>query len=124
MSTSHESPTRRLDAKSRGRSLALAASLFVIAAAFLLYRDALGVVFDDHSLIGADGPLWVGGEWLPYRPLRHASFLVDHWIGGGAPWAYHLGNIALHAAAGLLVLHLCLRAGAASTSALVCTLAF
>ena len=81
------------------RRLRLAAEAWAAAAAIALYAVTLGFgfVFDDRSLIGPDGPVALGNEWLPYRPLRYLSYLVDHWVGGGEPWAYHAGNVVLHA---------------------------
>ncbi|RMF23905.1 MAG: hypothetical protein D6760_04490, partial [Deltaproteobacteria bacterium] len=69
-------------------------------------------VFDDHSLIGPDGPRWLGPEWIPYRPLRYLSLWLDHAIGGGSPAVYHATNIALHAAAAALVVLAARRFGA------------
>lgn len=96
------------------------------AVAALMYARTLGFgfVFDDHSLIGPEGPLWVGGPWIPYRPLRHASFWFDHYVGAGAAWPYHFGNVALHAGAGMLVVRLGRRAGASAVVALACALPF
>lgn len=31
-----------------------------------------------------------------YRPLVTLSYMTDTWLGGGAPWMYHLTNILLH----------------------------
>jgi hypothetical protein len=100
--------------------------LAAAACAALLYAPSLtfGLVFDDHSLVSAEGPVYLGGPWLPYRPLRHASLWLDHLVGGGAPWAYHLTNVALHAAASALVVKLAMRAGARGAAALVCALPF
>jgi len=104
----------------------LAPEILAALAVSALYAATLrfGFVFDDHSLIGPDGPLWVGGAAIPYRPLRHASFWLDHYVGGGQAWAYHLGNVALHAVASVLVVRLCRRAGASSAVALTCASAF
>jgi hypothetical protein len=89
--------------------------------ALALYARTLrfGFVFDDHSLIGPAGPVWVGGAYVPYRPLRYASFWLDHWLGAGAAWSYHLGNVLLHAVASVLVVRLCRRAGASGPAALL-----
>jgi hypothetical protein len=83
--------------------------LAVGCAALLLYAlfaPTLGfdLVFDDRSLLGPDGPKALGNGVLPYRPLRYSSYVVDALLGGGAAWAYHATNVALHAlAAGLVV---------------------
>jgi hypothetical protein len=41
--------------------------------------------------------------WGQYRPLAIASFAVQWWLGGGAPWVFHLVCMAWHAAACVLV---------------------
>lgn len=35
--------------------------------------------------------------WGQYRPLAIASFAIQWWVGGEAPWVFHLVNIAWHA---------------------------
>jgi protein O-mannosyl-transferase len=47
-----------------------------------------------------------------YRPLVVLSFAVDWRWGGGRPWALHLTNVLLHAAATVAVFLLLLRLGA------------
>jgi hypothetical protein len=76
-----------------------------------------GFVFDDRSLVGADGPAALGNGSIPYRPIRYASYLFDHWVGGGAPWAYHAGNVALHALAAALTSRVARRLGVAAGAA-------
>jgi len=93
----------------------LAAALLAV----VLYLPALGFgfVFDDAALIAADGrPVAVGGI-VPYRPLRYASYLVDHWLGGSA-WVYHADNILLHALVAALVVTLSRRLGSGRLAAL------
>lgn len=41
-----------------------------------------------------------------YIPLIYTSFVWDTWIGGGAAWAYHLGNVVFHAGSALVVLRI------------------
>lgn len=31
-----------------------------------------------------------------YQPLVLVSWMLDHWIGGGRPWPFHLNNLLLH----------------------------
>src|SRR5262249_39385764 len=38
-----------------------------------------------------------------YQPLTWLTFALDHRLGGMEPYAYHLGNVALHAANTVLV---------------------
>ena len=90
--------------------LAFAAALALLVAA--LFGRALGYdfVYDDRVLIEGNDAL---GDWgtlgvalshdlfhfaevraSPYwRPLVVLSYYVDHAIGGGAPWAFHLDNL-------------------------------
>jgi tetratricopeptide (TPR) repeat protein len=97
---------------------AIAIALALIAA--LAYANSLlnGFTLDDaaiilsnplvHSLTGVwrafAHPYWpeVWG-WGQYRPLAIASFTVQWWLGGGAPWVFHLVCIAWHATACVLV---------------------
>ena len=105
----------------RRRCLVLPAEAWAAAAALALYAVTLGFgfVFDDRSLIGPEGPLALGNGTLPYRPLRYASYLLDHFVGGGAPWAYHAGNVALHALVAALTACIARRLGAADGAAVL-----
>lgn len=60
--------------------------------------------------------IWSGPYRNLYIPLTYTSYLADLAVGGGRPFAFHLGNLVLHAAAAvgvLLLLGLLLRAGGA-----------
>lgn len=94
-------------------------------AVLLLYAPSLGyeLVFDDLSLLGPQGPLY-GERLLPYRPLRYLSYCLDFALGGGQPWAYHLGNLLVQGCNCLLLGLLCLRLGASGLGATVAVLAF
>lgn len=85
----------------------------VAATVVLAYLSVLGhgLVFDDLSLIGAEGPVALGNGAIPYRPLRFASLWLDHLLFGGADWGYHLTNILLHAALAVVVHRLALGLG-------------
>ena len=98
----------------------------VALAAVAMYARTLGYdfVFDDLSLIGPEGPRWYGNATLPYRPLRYLSYWIDHLLGGGAPWAYHGANVALHAATAVVVVRLGRRFGAGPLIAGLAGLAF
>ena len=98
------------------------AAVAVVAAALYARTIGFGLVFDDHSLLGPDGPRFLGGEWIPYRPLRYASLWLDYWLGGGAPWAAHATNVVLHAGTSALVAGLGRRAGAPVWAAVACAL--
>ncbi|HET9061941.1 MAG TPA: hypothetical protein VFO62_01510, partial [Candidatus Binatia bacterium] len=101
------------------RLLGLPVEAWGAIAAIALYAVTLGFgfVFDDRSLVGPEGPIALGNGTLPYRPLRYASYLLDHWLGGGAPWAYHAGNVVLHALVAALTSHVARRLGAAEGAA-------
>ncbi len=92
----------------------------------LMYLPALGFdfVFDDLSLIGEQGPVYFGTDWLPYRPVRYLSHLFDHALGGGRPWAYHFNNLVLHALACAMVAGLARRLHYSRTAALAATFIF
>jgi protein O-mannosyl-transferase len=93
--------------------------LVVAAVAFVTFLPALDAGFvswdDDSNLV--DNPDFRGLgraqlRWMftttllgHYIPLTWLSFGVNYWLGGMAPWGYHLGNLLLHAAnAGLFYL--------------------
>jgi protein O-mannosyl-transferase len=81
--------------------------------AILLYANTLGheLVFDDVTLIVQD-PLvsnlnWWGIVWESgYRPVRTLTYALNYLIVGEEPFLYHLTNVVLHAANGLLILAL------------------
>ncbi len=56
------------------------------------------------------------GYWaythFEYRPLTRLSLLVNWWVAGPRPWAYHLGNVLLHFLCAWLVAALAARTGA------------
>ncbi|HUU53750.1 MAG TPA: hypothetical protein VMY87_02430 [Armatimonadota bacterium] len=56
------------------------------------------------------------GYWaythFEYRPLTRLSLLVNWWIAGPRPWAFHLGNVLLHFLCAWLVAGLAARTGA------------
>ncbi len=94
--------------------------------ALLAYLPALGhgLVFDDLSLIGPEGPRFLGNDWLPYRPLRFASLWLDHRLFGATAWGYHLTNLLLHAAVTALVHRIAIRLGVAAMAAALGALVF
>jgi tetratricopeptide (TPR) repeat protein len=107
------------------RDAAVWPELAAALAAVALYLPALafGFVFDDRALIGPEGPRWLGNGLLPYRPLRFASYWLDHAVGGGAP-VYHATNLVLHAAAAVLVVRLARRLGGTGMLAALAGLLF
>jgi hypothetical protein len=64
------------------------------------------------------------GRKTYYRPLVVLSFMVDAQVDSDAPRAYHVTNVALHAAAVLLVFGLLVASGAGDAPAFVSALIF
>ena len=59
---------------------------------------AIASFFTDPKTIAPVG--WKG----IYRPIRTLDFAVDHAIGGGRPWFYHLRNVLYHACGAVLLM--------------------
>jgi tetratricopeptide (TPR) repeat protein len=94
-----------------------AAAFFCFGLALLCYWPALsgGILWDDRAHITRpDLQSWTGlvRIWTDvratqqYYPLLHSAFWVEHWVWGDATLGYHLVNVALHAAAALLLIRL------------------
>jgi hypothetical protein len=100
--------------------------LLAVAAGSLLFLPSLrfDLVFDDKSLIGIHGPIWLGREWLPYRPLRYGSLWLDHLIGSGRAGAFHLTNVVLHASGVLILARLVRGLGANALATALAALMF
>jgi tetratricopeptide (TPR) repeat protein len=121
--------------------------LVVVAAALISFLPSVadGFVFDDEPLIVRNpfahdfahaGRCFVTDLWdTPERPVAQAStrfyrpavclsYIVNWKLGGGAPWSFHLVNVALHAAACLLVARLALRWTRSVHGALLAALVF
>ncbi len=103
-----------------------AALVGVVTVAAALPSLLPGFIHDDHHLIEQNELLrglshvpeiltrgyWtVGDTAVPnlYRPVTILSFLVNHAIGGAAPFGYRLVNLGLHLMVALLVLALARR---------------
>ena len=48
-------------------------------------------------------PLWSSALTVDSRPLLSLSFALNHWLFGPEPWGYHLVDLIIHLAAGLLL---------------------
>ncbi len=111
---------RGLSAHSTGGGPGEQASAWLLPAAlcalvaFFLYLPALryALVFDDLSLLSAEGPRSLGTVLMPYRPVRYLSYRLDYWLGGGEVWVYHLVNILVHSLLCALSVVLAYRLGA------------
>ncbi|MCC6217460.1 MAG: glycosyltransferase family 39 protein [Polyangiaceae bacterium] len=119
----------------------------VVAAALVTFLPSLaaGYVFDDLPLI-VDNPyahdwsflgrcfrtdLWDTPARLTptasvrfYRPVVTASYVATWVAGGGAAWAFHLGNVVVHAAAAWLAVRVARRWTGAAWPALLVALVF
>ncbi|HEX4334807.1 MAG TPA: hypothetical protein VH062_02770 [Polyangiaceae bacterium] len=121
--------------------------LIGVVAALLAFLPSVadGFVFDDEPLIVRNpfahdlayaGRCFVTDLWdTPertvaesstrfYRPAVCVSYILNWKLGGGAPWAFHLVNIALHAAACALAARVALRWTGSVLAALLATLVF
>jgi len=88
----------------------------------------------DNPLVTGPGGLWpivsshywasVDREGDLYRPLTIASYWLTNRLFGLEPWAYHLGNILLNAAVGVLVVLICLRLSGSQGVALAAGILF
>lgn len=96
----------------------LATALGFAVAAVALYSGTLsyGFVWDDPISVQRwlpALPTWWSAFFPPanipqfpadyYRPLQLLSYRLDRAVGGGAPWAFHLDVVLLHALATVLV---------------------
>lgn len=84
--------------------------LWIVVAGLLAYGNSLfaSFVFDDISSI-VNNPR-VRALWPPwvsmlhtFRPIVDFTFAGQYALGGLDPWGYHLGNVAIHVLAGLVL---------------------
>jgi protein O-mannosyl-transferase len=88
----------------------------LVAALLASYGPTLqaGFVWDDDSNLTANfnlrdleglGRIWTNAAWnqQQYYPLTHTTFWLEYHLWGLEPRGYHLVNVALHAAAALLL---------------------
>lgn len=110
----------------------------VAAAALAAYANTLwnGFVWDDILLV-VDNPSIKSWSALPhlfsrplapktlyYRPLQALTLMADYAVAGLRPGVFHLTNVALHAAAAVLLYHLATRILRDSTAGFVAALLF
>ena len=108
-------------ARAAGAGAALAGAAAHAGGALALRR----FVFDAHFAVETNALVHGGadlGEFLrrdfwgqdltsasshkSWRPLATLGFRLQHWASGGQPWAFHMGSVALHAAASASVVAL------------------
>jgi protein O-mannosyl-transferase len=85
----------------------------LVAAVFLVYRPAWngGFVWDDDTHLvnnpvlnpGGLVQTWTPGTYINYWPLTFSVYRLEYELWGLNPLGFHLVNIALHAAAALLI---------------------
>jgi hypothetical protein len=124
-----ESPPMPSASVSGRRRRAVLTAAVVSLLAFAVYANTLGhgFVYDDAMQILAN-PWITEVRYLPevmthgvwgfwpergsssyYRPLMHITNMAVYHVAGLSPWAYHLVNVALHAATSVMVLLLATR---------------
>jgi tetratricopeptide (TPR) repeat protein len=76
-----------------------------------VYDDIEGVL--NNPLVRGFGSLAQAGSFLreTWRPLTQLSYALTHYFFGFEAWAYHLGNVLIHAADSALVCLIADRAG-------------
>ena len=99
--------------KPRPAALALCAA-GIVAAVLAAYAGGLrgAFLFDDLGAVAGNASIrHLGSAWFPPpgttvggRPVLNLSFALSHALSGGEPWGYHAVNLAVHAAAALLLL--------------------
>ena len=103
--------------------------ILLLAGALVPFCGSLasGFHFDDYAIF-QDAAIRAPNGWLTVwnltqtRPLTYLTFWLNYRLGGENPWGYHALNLALHAAA-VLLLYECLRR-VAEREALVAALIF
>ena len=89
--------------------------ILLLAGALVPFCGSLasGFHFDDYAIF-QDASILAPNGWLTVwkltqtRPLTYLTFWLNYRLGGENPWGYHALNLALHAAA-VLLLYECLR---------------
>lgn len=83
------------------------APALIVGAIFLVYFNALSGAFqyDDFNVIVDNGRVHGLAAWMGdlggIRPLLKLSYALN-WMAGPGPWGFHLVNLAIHGANGLL----------------------
>ena len=98
----------------------LPAILLIVVATFAIYWPSLrnGFVWDDTALVLRD-PFLRSWRLIPdgfrhflftdatpsnfYRPMQRLTYTLDYQLFAFQPWGWHLANIVLHAAAGVML---------------------
>lgn len=100
----------------------MVAFLVCLLAGFFVYGPALhgDFIWDDFYLV-SENPffrspvfglevfrhyLFFDSFSTYYRPVQNWSYMLDYWVWGGSPLAYHSTNILLHSASGFLLYQL------------------
>jgi protein O-mannosyl-transferase len=102
------------------------------ALALALYVVTVGgtYIYDDVQIIEKDTRIQSPAQWKQlwtkdyfnggidnlYRPLTSQTFAIQWWLHGDRPWAFHLVNVLLHAAAAAAVAELARRLAGTSAA--------
>jgi tetratricopeptide (TPR) repeat protein len=111
--------SRARDAWTRLLRSTLGVTALFVLATLLIYSPSIngGFIWDDEYLVGQNpffrSPIFVGEVFRHflfvdnparyYRPVQNISYMVDYWLWCGAPVGYHLTNVLLHSASGVLL---------------------
>ncbi|MDE3245276.1 MAG: tetratricopeptide repeat protein [Acidobacteriota bacterium] len=93
------------------------APALILAAVLLAYFNSFGGAFqfDDYNVIVDNGRVHGLAAWLGdlggIRPLLKLSYALN-WMAGPGPWGFHLVNLAIHGANGVLAFTLLKRLSA------------
>jgi hypothetical protein len=123
-------------------NMTLRTALMLIILSFVVYGPTLrmGFLFNDHTILGPGmetgwnltalvrdlfsnySSPYVGSPY--YRPLITVINRLDHTLGGGQPWVFHLTNLLLHVATVLVLLEFLLAINVSRGAAFIASAIF
>ncbi len=101
-------PIRSFSPSTTGAQVRFLAPALILAAVFLAYLNSFqgAFQFDDYNVIVDNARVHGLAAWLGdlggIRPLLKLSYALN-WMAGPGPWGFHLVNLAIHGANGILV---------------------
>lgn len=104
-------PIRSFSPSTTGAQGRFLAPALIFAAVFLAYLNSFrgAFQFDDYNVIVDNGRVHGLAAWLGdlggIRPLLKLSYTLN-WMAGPGPWGFHLVNLAIHGANGILAIAL------------------
>jgi tetratricopeptide (TPR) repeat protein len=86
-----------------------------------VFLDDDAIVLEGYSRINSVEKILpaFSGNYLEghyYRPLTNISFIANALVSGKSPWAYHAGNILLHALTVIILFYLLIKLGYSKTT--------